>query len=226
MREIATVPRVSEPEKLIVNIWKNPDGTLFTRSVEIVDKISRVRFSFNADSILEMVFNSDAAKAFREIVDKTIERRGMLMMPDHSIHLSDLFIQGCRVMVTATESGIENIMIRFVRFYGRVLSLFSETFSHKDCIAEGATEQAATALENVYLPLRNFSTYLDQILAEGPESLDDTKANFLKTVRGEIQKLSYYGDMIAWYVSTKSMMQEPYDPQSIEPVRNDRLIET
>ena len=63
-----TIPRGQTFEKLVIMLWKNPDGSIFTRSVEVIDKVSRVRFSFNNNSSLKDVFTPDAVKCFASLV--------------------------------------------------------------------------------------------------------------------------------------------------------------
>ena len=195
-------------EKLVINLWKNPDGTLFARSVEIIDKISRVRFSFNADCTIETVFNSRIMCELQTIVDKMSEKRGILAMPDLRLNLKDLVLEGCRVLVTAAEDGIETIMVRFVKYFGRVLSLFRDGFSHRDCLAESAVDQAVSALEKVYMPLRNFSIYLDDLLANFPHLLDREKISFLRRIRDEINGMGHISDVIVHYVNAQGAVHD------------------
>ena len=209
MRELVAVPRVNDPEKLIINLWKNPDGAIYARSVEIVDKISRVRFSFNAESLMHDIFTPSASDALVDIVERTTFQRGMLMLPDMRLDLQDLVLMGCRVMVTAAQNGIENIMIRFVKFYGRVKTLFKEGFHHKDSLSEDAVDQAVDALERVYMPLRNFSQYLTDLLANFPHLLNNDQTVFLNRINGEIKDLSYFSDLIVHYVNSNGASSFP-----------------
>ncbi len=224
MRDIATSSRAHTPEKLIINLWKNPDGAIFARSVEIVDKISRVRFSFNADCVIESVFDTRAMSEIRDIVDRTTEQRGILMLPDLRINLKDLILEGCRVMVTAAEDGIETIMVRFVKYFGRVLSLFRDGFSHRDCLADSAVDQAISALEKVYLPLRNFSVYLDDLLVNFPHLLDREKITFLRRIREEMHEMGHISDLIVHYVNTQGVLDRDgagypsrFEARSVDP---------
>ena len=203
MRERVAAVRAQTTEKLVINLWKNPDGAIFARSVEIMDKVSRVRFSFNADCMIESVFNSRAMHEIRAIIDRMADRRGILALPDLRIDLKDLVLEGCRVLVTAAEDGIETIMVRFVRYFGRVLSLFQDGFSHRDCLADTAVDQAVSALEKVYMPLRNFSVYLDDLLANFPHLLDREKISFLQRIRDEISGMGHVSDIIVHYVNAQ-----------------------
>ncbi|MEM9063240.1 MAG: hypothetical protein AAGD13_22500 [Pseudomonadota bacterium] len=206
MREIAQLPRTGSPEKLIINLWRNPDGTLFTRSVEIVDQVTRVRFSFNSDFTIDGIFKKEAVSALRDIIQDSSNRRGMLILPDLKIQLEGILLSGCRVLITATEQGIENIMIRFAKYYGRVNALFNEGFSHRDSLAEDAVDQAVEALEKVYLPLRNFSYYLSDFLNRFPNVLGRQRTEFLQKISNEITTLGYFTDLISHYVSSQEIM--------------------
>ncbi|MEL7466987.1 MAG: hypothetical protein AAFN27_00945 [Pseudomonadota bacterium] len=206
MREIAQLPRAGSPEKLIINLWRNPDGTLFTRSVEIVDQVTRVRFSFNSDFTIDGIFKNGAVRALKDIVQDSSNRRGMLILPDLKIQLEGILLSGCRVLITATEQGIENIMIRFAKYYGRVNALFNEGFSHRDSLAEDAVDQAVEALEKVYLPLRNFSYYLSDFLNRFPNVLGKQRTEFLRKISNEITTLGYFTDLISHYVSSQEII--------------------
>lgn len=206
MRDLATLPKAGSQEKLIINLWKNPDGVIFARSVEIVDEVTRVRFSYTSDLKIESLFKEPAVRALLDVLKDATSGRGMLSMPDLKIQLEGILLSGCRVMVTATEQGIENIMIRFVKYYGRVTSLFNEGFSHRDSLAEDAVDQAVDALERVYLPLRNFSYYLSDFLHRFPSVLGKQRTDFLQNISKEISTLDYYTDLISHYVSSREII--------------------
>lgn len=231
MRELAHLPRTGSTEKLIINLWRNTDGVVFTRSVEIVDQVTRVRFSFNSDLKIESIFKKSAVAAVTEILNDALNKRGMLILPDLKVQLEGILLSGCRVMVTATEQGIENIMIRFVKYYGRVTALFNEGFSHRDSLAEDAVDQAVDALERVYLPLRNFSYYLTDFLERFPHVLGQQRTDFLRKISNEISTLNYFSDLISHYVSSKEIMTKgrggnsaPLADQNAEQLYPDALI--
>ena len=231
MRELAHLPRTGSTEKLIINLWRNTDGVVFTRSVEIVDQVTRVRFSFNSDLKIESIFKKSAVEAVTEILNDALNKRGMLILPDLKVQLEGILLSGCRVMVTATEQGIENIMIRFVKYYGRVTALFNEGFSHRDSLAEDAVDQAVDALERVYLPLRNFSYYLTDFLERFPHVLGQQRTDFLRKISNEISTLNYFSDLISHYVSSKEIMTKgrggnsaPLSDQNAEQLYPDALI--
>ena len=206
MRNLAALPKIGSQEKLIINLWKNPDGVIFTRSVEIIDDVTRVRFSYTNELRIESIFKKPAVRALLDVLEDVSTSGGILSMPDLKIQLEGILLSGCRVMVTATERGIENIMIRFVKYYGRVTSLFNEGFSHRDSLAEDAVDQAVDALERVYLPLRNFSYYLSDFLHRFPSVLGKQRTEFLQNISKEISTLDYYTDLISHYVSSREII--------------------
>ncbi len=218
MRKLAAIPRAHDPEKLIINLWKNTDGSVFTRSVEIVDKVSRVRFSFNTDCLINGIFKRPIAESLHDILGRINGESGMLMMPDYKVALQDLVLEGCRVLVTAVENGIENIMIRFVRYFGRVASMFKDGFVHRDALSEGAVDQAVDALERVYMPLRNFSHHLDDMLRSFPNILDDAERSFLRRIKGEIDELAYYSDLITHFVNSQGTLNSGELPEVLSRV--------
>ena len=215
MRKSALLPKAGSQEKLVINLWKNSDGVVFTRSVEIVDEVTRVRFSFSGDLAIECVFTQPAVNALIDVLDDATGKQGMLSMPDLKIQLEGILLSGCRVMVTATDSGIEHIMVRFVKYYGRVTSLFKEDFSHRDSLSEDAVDQAVHALEQVYMPLRNFSYYLTDFLERFPQVLGKQRTDVLEKINNEIHSLDYYTDLISHYVSSREIMAN--DRGSREP---------
>ena len=206
MRKSAHLPTVGSQEKLVINLWKNPDGMVFTRSVEIIDEVTRVRFSFGSDLEVESIFTPPAVRALLDVLDDAMQSSGMLSMPDMKIQLEGILLSGCRVMVTPNENGIEHVMIRFVKYYGRVTSLFKEGFSHRDSLSEDAVDHAVHALERVYLPLRNFSYYLTDFLQRFPDSLGKQHTDALKNINDEINTLGYFTDLINHYVSSREIL--------------------
>ncbi|MEM1371782.1 MAG: hypothetical protein AAGG72_06085 [Pseudomonadota bacterium] len=206
MRTPPQLPKAGSHEKLVINLWKNSDGVIFTRSVEILDEVTRVRFSFGSDLPVGSIFTQQAVCALTDVLDDASSQLGMLSMPDLKIQLEGILLSGCRVMVTATEVGVEHIMIRFVKYYGRVTSLFREDFSHRDSLSEDAVDHAVYALERVYLPLRNFSYYLNDFLERFPGALERQHIEALENIRGEINTLGYFTDLINHYVSSREIL--------------------
>jgi hypothetical protein len=212
MRDIAVSTGQESPEKLIINLWKNADGVVFVRSVEMVDNVSRARFSFTNDAKLASIFTPLASDGLLEVIRKGCERPGLLMMSDYVIDLKDLILKGCRVLVTAVQNGVENIMIRFVSFYGRVKSLFRDSVKHTDALPERAAEHAMSVFERIHMPLRNFSYFITNLLAYTPERLPDDQKNFLTRIRDEIDGLSDSSNVITKFAASDHRLEHKSQP--------------
>lgn len=208
MHDIATTAPTDTSEKLVVNLWREPDGRLFARSVEIVDRISSVRFSFNSDCMIDRIFDRRALSEICGIVARVASPRGVLMLPDLRIDLKGLVLEGCRVLVTTAEDGIETIMVRFTSYFGRVLSLFRDGFQQRSGLSENAVDQAISALEKVYMPLRKFSVYLDDLLATFPHLLDRDKIASLRRIRADVAEMGHISDLIVHYVNSKGAVED------------------
>ena len=206
MPNSAHLPKAGSHEKLVINLWRNSDGVIFTRNIEILDEVTRVRFTFGSDLQVSEIFTEAAVRALTDVLDDASQQSGMLSMPDLKIQLQGILLSGCRVIVTAAETGIEHIMVRFVKYYGRITSLFREGFSQKDSLAEDAVDHAVCALEQVYLPLRNFSYYLNDFIERFPDGLERQHLEALENIRKEINTLGYFTDLINHYVSSKEIL--------------------
>lgn len=215
-----------ENDKLILNLTRTPAGDVHVRSVEVLDRVSRVRFSFKAGATLRDVFTAQANEVLHALVDRVADLRA-LTLPDFVAQLQDLLLRGARLLCTeATEAG-SSIMIRFKRFFGRVRSLFSGKVGQRDAFDDEAVDFAVQAIERAYLPLQNFGRYIDDLMQYEPETLDSKSRAFLQRIRREIDDLSYSSDLAILFVNgTKperaSLSSEKRDMQTLRSGRFDR----
>lgn len=215
---MSTFERPTGAEKLVINLWRSADRILRVRSVEIVDRDSRVRISFSSECRMAAVFEPRVHYEMDMIVQSVGAERGLTILPDLRVDLDTLILEGCRVTVGAARDGVEHIMIRFVRYFGRIHALFREEFAHRDCLAETAVDQAINALEEVYMPLRNFSAYLDDVLSRGKEMLDPSQLAFLRSIRNRIAGMEHVSDVISHYVASQSMLHAGSADRKQEPI--------
>ncbi|MEM7423395.1 MAG: hypothetical protein AAF334_06695 [Pseudomonadota bacterium] len=200
MQDLTLEREPEESDKLIINLTQTPSGVVTVRSVEVLDRMSRVRFSFKPETTLRDVFTAQAFDVVQTLVDRIGETRA-LTLPDFMADMKDLLLRGARIFCSeATKSGAA-IMIRFKRFFGRVRSLFSERVSQRDAFADEAVDFALQAVERAYLPLQNFGCYVDELLRCQPSSLDSGCRAFLQRIRREIDNLSFASDMAVLYVN-------------------------
>lgn len=187
----------SRSDKIVINLWRNHDGKVYAKSVDALELESRVRFSFYNDPPLEKVFSSSMAKEIKNILNLSAERRGVLMLPDLVIDAGVFFVRGCRVMTTASTSGIESIMIRLIDFSGSVISMLSSSFSKSEQICSDFSEATIYAFENVLFPLRKFGSYLGNLLQDQDKYLNKEQVKFLKGIAEEIDGLVNFGELAA-----------------------------
>lgn len=201
-------PTSASADMLVINLWKNTGGSVVVRSVEILDRVSRVRFSFNADAAIRSVFAAPILGKLLDIIDRASGRHEIVSLPDMIVNLKDLVLKGARIMFTVADDGAEKIMIRFTKYFGRVKSLFRPDFVHRDALADEAVDHAVHALEKVYLPLRNFGRYIDDLLRNFPDALDPSQRAVLVKILGEIGQLSENADLVAHYVNSNAALAD------------------
>lgn len=205
-------------DKFVINLIAQADGTYEVRSVELLDEGKRLRFSFTKSHAVRDVFSPKAAAMLLEIAQKARRQPGLLALPDFKVNLGTLSFDGCRVMVTAAETGTENVMIRWRSYYGKVVNFFKDSFSYRDCIVENATEHALEMMQEVYLPLFDISRFIDA-MNDNPDSNDTRNVSVaLNELNRRIKDLRYYEFLMKRYVAMQGEQTRALDH---DPVSRD-----
>lgn len=188
---MANLAKERDVERLIMNIVVQPDGRRFLRSVEVFDRIKRMRFSF-VESTLREVLSLDALASINDLLNGVLGNGRALVSSDVTIQLKNLILEGCDVMVSGGADGVENVMIRFKHYYGRILSLFNDTFAYRDSIADRASEIATDILMNIYTPLFDLSQYIDQNLPQQGAAAEPEVSAALGRINEKIKELQFH----------------------------------
>lgn len=183
-------------DTFVMNMMSRSDGSVSVRSIELIDDVKRLRFSFNKDHRPHDIFTRDALESLLPVIDKAREQKGLILLPDLRICLPELILEGCRIMVTAGETGSENIMIRWKGYYGRIVAAFRSDFSFSDCIAEDATSHALVVMRDLYMPLYDISQFIDEMIEHDIEPNVFNLRLALKDLNWRIKKLRYYELMV------------------------------
>ena len=131
MHESETTFEAQETELFTITLKATPDERLIVRSAEVICVGSRVRFTFAADSEPEKVFAPDAARAVRKLTERVVSQRGMLILQDFAVNLASIVLSDCRAVAADISDGGCQIMLRFKRFVGDLLSFFSSDYEPK-----------------------------------------------------------------------------------------------
>ena len=153
MQKIAEITHPATSDHLVLNLWRHSDGSTFVSSVEVIDKKSRLRLSCCERTRPQDVFSKEVFEKLTYVFQQCSDLRGFLSLPDLKLSVGDLVLVGCRIMVSATKSGVEQVLVRFSKCYGKFNTLFRPEFRHRDSFASEGVERAVDALEKIYLPL-------------------------------------------------------------------------
>ena len=180
------------PEALVVTMKAEPDGALMLRSVELVARRSRVRFSFPGEADIASALSGAACAEMASLARKALERPGMLAMPDHVARLGGLVLSDCSVIVAGAVDGGEQIMVRFNRHRGALLTFFAEGSHARRALAGDPESLMIEALEKAYMPLFDFAQHVERLLERGELAPGTPPVDALISINRRIQALQIY----------------------------------
>ena len=203
MHESETTFEAQETELFTITLKATPDERLIVRSAEVICVGSRVRFTFAADSEPEKVFAPDAARAVRKLTERVVSQRGMLILQDFAVNLASIVLSDCRAVAADISDGGCQIMLRFKRFVGDLLSFFSSDYEPKLRLGSVTDRNAVRLIEHAYLPLADFADHASSLRREGKLSPGDENSDALFSIVERIRALEI----------CRSMVKEAIDPE-------------
>lgn len=203
MNEPEPIFDTQDTELFTITLKATPDEKLIVRSAEVVCVGSRVRFSFAADSEPEKVFAPDAAHAVRELTERVVSQRGMLILQDVAFRLASLVLSDCRAVAADISDGGCQIMLRFKRFVGDLLSFFSSDYEPRLRLGAVSDKNAVKLIEHAYLPLADFADHVGALRRAGKLSPGDENSDALFSIVERIRALDV----------CRSMVKEAIDPE-------------
>ncbi|MGB0410502.1 MAG: hypothetical protein ACPGFA_02840 [Pikeienuella sp.] len=192
-------------DKFVITLNATENGALYVQSVEFIAGFARTRISLSKLNRLDEFFCPEVAAELTDILKPALLSHGMLSLPDRSIRMSDILLEGCRVMVMAAAGGGENIIVRFRKCYGAIFSILNDQVPLKKNLADKTVSQALEMLENAYIPLFDLSRYLDGILDTGDQGLDQNFENAASTINEKIKSLEMYRFFLMRYLETQGV---------------------
>lgn len=196
-------------EALVVTMKAEPDGALMLRSVELVARRSRVRFSFPGDAALESALSAPATQEMVRLARRALERPGMIAMPDHVARLGNLVLADCSVIVAGTVDGGEQVMVRFNRHRGALLTFFAEGSHPRQALSGDPEALMLEALEKAYMPLFDFAQHVDLLLASGELVAGTAPVDALVSIKQRIQALQVYRTLTKEVVAERPALSAP-----------------
>ncbi|MEM7525822.1 MAG: hypothetical protein AAF360_19115 [Pseudomonadota bacterium] len=205
-------------ERLTLTLKADPSGALLTRSIELVRAQSRVRFSFPPDAALHDCLIGEAAEEVVSLVKSALEAPGMFVKPDHVIYLPRLVLSDAVVVIADIQDGGQQVMVRFNRQHGDIMSLFADDTYAKQRLDGGMVGYAVEALEQAYIPLLDFAEHVNQLQSSGILQPGDDVSDALLSISNRIQSMQAYGSIVKRIISTNG------DPSvMIDRVSDDEL---
>lgn len=179
------------------------------RSVEVVSEDQRVRFSWIEEHDPHSIFEPEFWQQLCPKVDQTVEQRGLMALPDFEIEGHGFAARCCRLLCVASENGVENIMVRFQKFVGNARKLFADACSIGHFSPEDSARLAAVTLETIYLPLRNLTHYLDELLNEAEQDWPEGFKTALSQFKTRMTDFQFDEDMTKLLFSQQMTMTRP-----------------
>ena len=124
-------------DKFIITLRASEDGVIVVQSIELIADFARTRISLSRRNRLDECFCPEVASELAAVLKLALEALGKTSLPDHAIRLSDVLLEGCRVIVTAASGGGENINLRFRKCYGAVFSVLNDSVPLKRTSSTG-----------------------------------------------------------------------------------------
>lgn len=196
----------SSVDRLVLNFLRHSDGKIFVRSVEVISTDQRVRFSWINEHEPDCIFEADFWKQISGKVDRTVKQRGLIALPDFEIEGNGYAARCCRLLCVASENGVENVMVRFQKFMGNARNLFSEAYGTEHFSAEDSIRLAAIALETIYLPLRNLSHYLEDLLDDEEQNWPYGFKSALVQIKSRLAEFQFDEDLTKFHFSQQLAM--------------------
>jgi len=186
------IAKAEADDKFVITLNASEDGVIVVQSIEFIAEFARTRISLSKQNRLDQCFCPEVAAELSTILKPALEKPGMLSLPDHAIRLSDVLLEGCRVIVMAAEGGGENIIVRFRKCYGAVFSVLNDNVPLKKNLVDKSVAQTLDMLENAYIPLFDLSRYLESRLDKEEDGLEDDFDSVARTLTGKIKSLEMY----------------------------------
>ena len=203
MSSLPEVSNVETGDKFVITLNTGKNDDLYMQSIEFIASFARTRISLSKHNRLDEFFCPAVAAELTDILQPAIASNGMLSLPDRSIRLSDVLLEGCRVIVMAAAGGGENIIVRFKKCYGAIFSVLHDNVPLKKNLADKSISQALDVLENAYIPLFDLSRFLDGILTSESNALDQNFESAALSINERIKSLEMYKFFLMRYLETQ-----------------------
>lgn len=202
MSKLLEVAKAEADNRFVITLNSSEDGVIVVQSIEFIAEFARTRISLSKRNRLDECFCPEVAAELSAILSPALEKPGMLSLPDHAIRLSDVLLEGCRVIVMAASGGGENIIVRFRKCYGAIFSVLNDNVPLKKNLVDKSVAQTLEMLENAYVPLFDLSRYLDGLLDQQEDGLECDFDNVARTINEKIKSLEMYNFFLKRYLET------------------------
>ena len=186
------------PSMLSITLQSGPDG-VSVQAVEFTSGEVLTRCAFRGERLPHQVLSSDLAATVETLVGEAGSEIGILAKPDFSLTLPGLILTNVRVMVSRAREGMQYVSVRFARCFGNVAAVFTDQTRPWQIGYDQTAYFAAEMIEKVFVPLKNFASYLDtgdHMPPEGP--LRDG----LSHTRRKIEELELYYQVLAEFLAS------------------------
>ena len=200
MANVLEIANEAADDKFIITLRASEDGVIVVQSIELIADFARTRISLSRRNRLDECFCPEVASELAAILKPALEAPGMTSLPDHAIRLSDVLLEGCRVIVMAASGGGENIIVRFRKCYGAVFSVLNDSVPLKKNLVDRTVAQTIDMLENAYIPLFDLSRYLGSLLDQSQAGLERDFDAVARTINEKIKALEMYNFFLKRYL--------------------------
>lgn len=165
--------------RLLVTLYTDQGGgdpqdlsDISVRSCELLGRGFKSRTSFNKNNGIDDVFHPDLATAITEQLKK-VRDEVVLSVPDFTISIPGLFLEGLQVLISSAEEATRQIVCRFKRVFGDLNAGFSKSLGLHVQLADEREQIATDTLADIALPILDICNFFSSVEDTGPATQKD-----------------------------------------------------
>lgn len=197
---------------LSIMLKKEPDR-LSIQSLEFSSRGILTRCTFCESDKLSNALSPELCREIEHILHDVGMEIGFITKPDYRASLPGLILGKVRVLVTRARHGMRYINVRFFECIGNVAAVFSPSARPWQMGHDQSTLIAAETLERIFVPLMNFSNYLQNHVDASDDDSARPLADGLRATRRKINEMELYYNLLLDFVASNRT----------EPMRNTTL---
>lgn len=196
--------------RFVVTLWVDEGRQTSIRSCEVQSSSFRSRISFTDENDMHHVLHARLATKIARYLDEVLSGTRIMVVPDLVVDLPNLAFRGMHMLATAMENGMQQVIVRFGRFIGRLEAAFKDQSLMFNIQTSHISQTALDILTDIAMPLFNLS----RVRVENPDDIETKQKleHALTTLRDKSYELEFYVEMLKRFAA----LDQPDDPALAE----------